>query len=532
MPGGAQAAANAMADTRSHPASLSRLLDRLYARTLALADWLNARRMAVAVVAGPVVLLGIVGINQAILFDFPNSGDEYVYLYQAQTMAAGRLWNPVPSPPGLFQFSYIVQEPGRAFGSFPFGWPLMLALALRVGLPAWLVNPLLGTITLGLLWWLGARLYNPRVGVLAAALGGVSPFFLFNAASYFSHTACGVLLLGAACVAARQDRSPAWVPVTVGMLVGWAVVTRYFTGVVCAVPIALLLLRPGVGRWRTPTLFVLGGLPWAAALLAYNETLTGSPWRLTLTPLTASLWFRDGFLARGADILATHVLRHLLWTPPILVVAYLLYLKAAPRDTRRGLLEWTLLLMAVTMYFYVERGGNQYGPRFHYEAFLFLLPFVAANVFRPASLAGASRRERMVFGAVAASVALMPISFAVHAVLEREVVRERTDLYADARAAGLENALVLIGGRVGTDRSMAAQDLTRNGIDYSGSVLYGLDPGAAAHCEPGARLPGRTTYLYVWDQAEEDGDLRPLSCQPPSAVPTEAVGGRSSPSRK
>ncbi|MDH4064197.1 MAG: glycosyltransferase family 39 protein, partial [Acidobacteriota bacterium] len=230
---------------------LWRPLDRLYALTLALADWLNCHRVAVAVVAAPVVTLGIVAINRFVLLDFPNSGDEYTYLYQAQTLAAGRLWNPAPSPPDLFAFNYIVQEPGRAFGSFPFGWPLMLALAMRLGLPPWLVNPLMGTVTLGLIWCLGVRLYTPRVGVLAAAIVGVSPFFLFNAASYFSHTFCGALLLGAACLAARANRTPAWVPVLTGLLIGGAVVTRYFTGVVCAVPIALWLVRPGVRRTRT-----------------------------------------------------------------------------------------------------------------------------------------------------------------------------------------------------------------------------------------------------------------------------------------
>jgi len=506
-----------MADPTPGAASSARLV-RLYAGALALADWLNAHRWAVLVSGAPAVLLAIVAINQFVLLGFPNSGDEYVYLYQAETMAAGRLWNPAPAPAELFQFNYIVQEPGRAYGSFPFGWPLMLALGLSLGLPAWLVNPLLGTLTLGLLWCLGARLYSPRVGVLAAVLVGLTPFFLFNAASYFSHTACGALLLAAACVAAKPDRSPAWVPLAAGLLVGWAVVTRYLTGVVCAVPVAVLLLRSGVSRPRTLLLFALGGLPWLAALLAYNQALTGSPWQLTLTPITASLWLKDGFLHRGADILASHIVRHLLWTPPALVVAYLVYLRAAPHETRRGAMEWTLVLMAVTMYFYVERGGNQYGPRFHYEAFLFLVPFVAANVFRRVSLGGAPRLDRLAFGAVAASVAVMPLSFAVHAALEREVIRERSDIFADARAARLSNALVLVGGRVGSDRSMAARDLTRNGIDYNASVLYGLDPGAAAHCLPGARLPGRTTYLYVWDQREEDGELKRVTC-PTSSRP-------------
>jgi len=81
-----------------------------------------------------------------------------------------------------------------------------------------------------------------------------------------------------------------------------------------------------------------------------------------------------------------------------------------------------------------------------------------------------------------------------------------------AAAAGLRDALVLIDGRVGTARSMAASDLTRNPVGHRASVLYGLDPGEAQRCAPTARVPGRTTYLYTWDWLASRGSLRPLVC--------------------
>ena len=297
------------------------------------AERLQAHRVTATVFGAPLVLLVLVGIGQLVLLDFPNSGDEYVYLYQSRTMAAGRLWNATAASLEVFAFNYIVQEPVRTFGSFPMGWPLALALALTLHVPAWLVNPVLGVVTLALVWVLGARLYHPRVGIIAAALVGLSPFFAFNAASYFSHTFCGALLLGAACVAARDDRAPLWVPVSVGLLVGWAVLARYFTGVVCAVPIVFWLLRPGVARTRTAGLVVAGGLPWVVISMAYNAALSGSPWQLTTMPVTVARWFAEGTALRGADILSTQVLRHLLWTPPALLGAYLVYLRVAPRDS-------------------------------------------------------------------------------------------------------------------------------------------------------------------------------------------------------
>lgn len=486
-------------------------LSRLYARTLAAADAAHRHRLVVAVVGAPVVTFLIVAINRWVLLGFPNSGDEYNYLYQAQTFAAGRLWNLPPSPPEVFATNYIVQEPDRVFSSFPFGWPLMLTMALRTGMPLWLVNPLLGALTLGLVWWLGARLYNARVGVLSAAIVGASPFFLFNAASYFSHTFCGALLLTAACTASREDRRPAWVPLLVGFLIGWAVVARYLTGVVCGVPIVLWLLRPGAPRLRTLLLVALGGLPWVGALAAYNAAMTGNVLRLTTTPLTVSLWFRDGWLLRGADILSTHLVRHLLWTPPVLVLAYVLYLRVAPRATRRGPLDWMLALTVAVLYFYVERGGNQYGPRFHYEVFLFAAVFVVANVFRAPVLEPAVR-DRWVFGLLVASVLVMPVSLAVHAAIERQVIVERMDPFTQAEQAGLQDALVLIGDRVGTARSIAASDLTRNGIDYRGTVLYGLHPPDDRPCDWARLVPGRRPYSYVWDPVALKGILTPLDC--------------------
>lgn len=484
---------------------------RLYAASVRAAAWLHAHRRLVGVVGVPLVIAALAALNQFVLLGFPNSGDEYVYLFQARTLRAGVLWHPAPPAPDLFVTNYVANEGGRMFGTFPFGWPLALALAMTAGVPVWLVDPILGAGTLALVWTLGTQLYSARVGAIAAALVAVSPFFAFNAASYFSHTFCGALLLAAACLAAR-DRRPWWVPLLVGVLLGWAVLARYLTGVVCAVPIVWWLLRPGVSRAKAVALVALGGLPWVLALMAYNLTLSGSPWRLTTTDLTVSRWFADGVLARGADILATHLFRHLLWTPPALIVGYLVYLWTGTRDLRRGLFAWLPVLMAGALYFYMERGGNQYGARFHAEVFPFLVIFVAAHVFRAADYATMPARDRTMFGLLAVSVALMPVAFVVHALIERDVIRERMHPFVLASTLGLQGALVLIDGRVGTRRSMAATDLTRNAPTMDDPVLFGIDPGPGRQCAESRRLPGRVPYLYRWNSAAREGVLTRLAC--------------------
>lgn len=488
------------------------MLTHLYDASVRTADWLNGHRLVTALIGVPVVVAALALLNQRVLLGFPNSGDEYVYLFQAQTLRAGRLWWPAPPSPSLFVTNYVATESGRTFGTFPPGWPLAIAIAMSAGVPAWLVNPIVGAATLALIWVLGARLYDPRVGALAAILFAVSPFFAFNAASYFSHPFCAALLLAAACLAARADRSPWWVPMLVGLLIGWAVLARYLTGVVCAVAIVQWLMRPGVVRSRTLALVSLGGAPWLLGLLAYDLALSGSPWRLTTTELTMSRWFADGVLLRGADILSTHLVRHLLWTPPVLVGAYLIYLRTAPAASRRGLLTWLPVLMALALYFYMERGGNQYGARFHYEVFPFLVIFVAAQVFRAADSVSLPSRDRKAFGWLAASVALMPAMFVIHVIVEGGAIRERMHPFVQASAAGLTGAIILIAGRVGSRRSMAAADLTRNAPLLDDPVLFAVDPGPGRRCAELSRVPNRTPYVYRWSAAAGSGTLVPIRC--------------------
>jgi hypothetical protein len=490
------------------------LAGRLYAWCVRGAAWLDGHRLLAAGVGAPLVVAVLAALNQWVLLGFANSGDEYLYLFQARTLTAGRLWHATPAlaSSDLFTTNYMAVEAGRMYGTFPPGWPLALAAALAAGVPAWLVNPVLGAVTLALVWTLGHQLHGPRAGVLAAIVVGVSPFFAFNAASYFSHTFCGALVLGAACLAARADRRPAWVPLLVGAAIGWAILARYLTGVVCAVPIVWWLLRPGVDRLRTVLLVVLGGLPWALGLVAYNMALGGRPWRLTTTDLTLTRWFADGVLLRGADILASHLVRHLLWTPPVLIVAYVVYLRAGAREARKGLLAWLPVLMAAVLYGYVERGGNQYGARFHAEVFPFLVIFVTAHVFRTADYAAMRASERLMFGLLAISVAVMPVAFVAHGLIEREVIEERMHPFTLVSALALQGALVFVDGRVGSRRSMAAADYTRNAPGLDGPVLFAVDPGAGRRCPESARLPDRRPFVYRWDVRRRRGELTPVPC--------------------
>ena len=101
-------------------------------------------------------------------------------------------------------------EPGRAFSPLPPGWPAILAIGVRAGVP-WLVNPVLSGVCILLLYALVRRLDTPRTARLATVLLATSPWFLFLGMSLMTHTAtlaCALAAaLGIAVARARARRS-------------------------------------------------------------------------------------------------------------------------------------------------------------------------------------------------------------------------------------------------------------------------------------------------------------------------------------
>lgn len=126
----------------------------------------------------------------------PRSEDEVAYLFQAKVLADNRLTVPSPLYADAFWSPFVVDYEGRRFGKYPIGWPLLLSVGIRFGVP-WLVNAVLATVTLallgllGYLYYCGGKAAEPcfLVPIVAVGLGVVTPGFLLLSSSLLSHTA-------------------------------------------------------------------------------------------------------------------------------------------------------------------------------------------------------------------------------------------------------------------------------------------------------------------------------------------------------
>jgi hypothetical protein len=233
--------------------------------------------------------------------------DDAVYLTQARWMTFPQLSWPVSADLAPFlvmrKVGYV---DGHLFGMYAPGWPALLSVFGHVGLEWWSVA-ILGTLSVGLTYAVGKRLFDARTGAVAAALLATSAFFVVQHVGYMSHGATIAALLGATwCLHAGIEATTArrgvlWF--AAGALLGYVVTVRPLTGITIGTSIGLwMLLLAGRKNRRLPLtligLVVAGGIAPAAFLILYNKTVLGGPLAVSYDVLHPGL-YKLGFGLRG-----------------------------------------------------------------------------------------------------------------------------------------------------------------------------------------------------------------------------------------
>jgi 4-amino-4-deoxy-L-arabinose transferase-like glycosyltransferase len=343
----------------------------------------------------------------------PHLEDEIAYLFQAQTYLRGELYAPPPPAERAFFVPFVVMIKEHRVGKYSIGWPLVLALGEMVG-AGWLVNPILGALTVMLIYRLGCDVYNRSVGTAAGVLALASPLFLIQSATYMNHALaalCTTLLMWSIfrIDQARQvGRFPFRWAILAGSALGLLMLTRPFSGVAVALPFAVVALwqiaRAGSDRWELFRVYlVLAGLASLIALLQplYLYLVTGDP----LINLYTLVWKYDqvGFgpdfgrhghtLQKGLNITRTGLT---LWISDSFGWPYAGWLPLLPglalggKQIKPGLRLWSVLLclpfvMLVIFYIAYWVGEIVYGPRYFYEGLPGLAIVAAAGLNAMAS---------------------------------------------------------------------------------------------------------------------------------------------------
>ena len=446
-------------------------------------------------------------ISVVIFQDSIVSSDEWSYLIQAHIFSHGRLAVPSPVQREFFDHVHIVNN-GRYYSKYPPGWPFLLALGVFLGVPR-LVNPLLGAGTLLLLYAIGKKLYTPQIALLAALFALVSPYFLFNTASYFSHTASlfFVALLVFLLMRGCEESSSRYFFLA-GLSGSASFLVRPFDQCAVLIPIGLFLgvslLRKHLGAHHVAW-FGLGHLHGLLLFLFYNMLQNGHPLvtGYHVADQWMERWFGPALWMWAYNV--SYLWKLLTWSfPGLPILALYAFFVPAPERVKRwetGLASIFFALIAAYATIAFPEGPG-YGPRYYYSGFL-AIPLLGAKGC--ARLFETSPRRLLIPLLIGAVLLHGGMVLPSASTLAYKAIYAQNDFARQVQQINPGPALVFLARDPET-----WQAPTRNTIDFRSHTVYAIDMG-----EQNSRLmeayPGRRYFLYQYDHQSGRAVLREMA---------------------
>ena len=460
-------------------------------------------------VAAALVVLVAAGLSYFVYQNHPHLQDEVGYLEHARYFAAGKLTLPVPPLPEAFDF-YLMGTGGQGWYSVvPPGWPAVLAIGARLGVP-WLVNPLLAGLNVWIAWLFLREVCPARTARLALLLLCASPWFLFMSMNFLTHTilTTAVWLAALGIARARSSGKSGWAWVA-GLAIGFASLVRPLDGLIAAIVLGLWAIGLGGKRLGFPSLaaLALGTVLIGALAGPYNAYLTGSPSQAPLQvymdqkfgkgsndlgfgPNRGSGWPIDAWPGHSpleavlnTALNASSVNTELhgwsigsLWAVAIAVLA------GRGNRTERAWLVAVVLIVFIYG-FYHFNGGPDFGARYWYEALLPLLALSARGLEKLSQWAG---DDRPIAAAILLSVLALGIYLPWRAADKYwHYLYMRPDVREAAARENFGRSLVLIRGQEFPDYVSAAiyNPLDLRPESSEAAPIYAWDRDAATHAK-------------------------------------------------
>ncbi len=510
--------------------------------------WITPRRLA-AILA----ILTAIAVTLISLEVFPYRSinhDEGVYLHQASMLLDGQLVLDPPVEDAFRPWFFVAQE-GVLYPKYapvPAG---VFAGGMLLG-DAHIALAAVAAVTVGLTYATVAEVFDPRIGLVSAALLAATPLFLIQSSVFLPYVPTLALLLLFAWTYLRGDRTGdlRWASAA-GVAVGLAFFARPYTAVLFALPFvghAFWTMhtngRVAVRRQAITAVLGLGGV---GVALGYNALLTGSPFLFpyqAFGPLDGPGFGRRALLGHEVvydlDLaietariaLSAYVLR---WSvaPPLGVGLAAIGLgdvlrRGRPVDARvlplaglivsipLGQLAFWGTLNAIGS---LESPGlgllGHLGPFYHLGLIVPTAAFAAVALVRGfdhvrARVPPSDRRRRIAAVLVIAVLLAGVVSTTAVAGVADPIQQNQgvTSTYETAYAPfddqSLENALVFLPMPYGPWLAHPFQYL-RNDPDFDGPTLYALDRDVF---DVVAAFPDRTLFRYAYrgDWVPADGE--------------------------
>jgi len=326
-------------------------------------------------------------ISYFVFDQIPHVQDSIAQVFQAKIFACGKLYAASHPFKEFFDYTHMINN-GKWYSQYPPGHALFLMIGVLLGIP-WIINPLLGALSVLIIFFLGKEIHDEKTGQLAAIFTVLSPFFLFMSSEFMAHSSAMFTIALFALFFIKTVKKKTFVYACLaGISLGFCALIRFYTAFALCIPflvygMILIFKKPRqyMSLFASTTLFAL---IFIALMLIYNYITNGHPFKFGYTILYGpnhglgfgkGTWgpphtFSGGLTDFWGSIKALNL--HLFGWPYIslLPVVILLISRKMRRWDFIFFLSFICLGIAYIFYWYHDLC---FGPRFLYEALPFLV---------------------------------------------------------------------------------------------------------------------------------------------------------------
>ncbi len=444
-------------------------------------------------------------VNQKILHSFMNSADEHSCYFLAECIRHGKFWA-IPHPfSEFFDVVHVGNKAGKWFSVYPPGWPFFMAIGLQLNVLD-LINPVLSIFSVVLFYKIGKKLFSFFPTILGILFASMTPFFLLNNASYFSHTTCllFISIFLFSYLKWEETQKPSWA-VLAAFAVGYGLGTRYLTMAAVVGPFLishLMKLIQKREKWtKSHTCFMFVFLIMFLFNFYFNYVITGNPFNAPNHYYHG--WERLGFnksytIITALIFILARFFYLINWIPSITLFFYLFSLLSKTNDSlNQKLFRFGFFYPVIGYMFYYSWGGNQYGPRYYFEGIFFLYIAAAERISflwknRPST-------KKLIVGMVFASIICNTYLIQKQFTYFEQASRERKSLYALAEKSIKHPSVVFVRGFLGDKLVMSQEDAIRNNPSLNAKILYAADL-KKENIKLIKYFPNREFYLGYYDR--------------------------------
>ncbi len=446
---------------------------------------------------GAIFILAFTASNLGSYFFFehiPHIQDSLDQVFHGKIFAQGKLTVPSHEYREFFNFTHMIND-GKWYSEYPPAHSFLMMLGIMLGMP-WIINPLMGALSIITFYFIGKEIYDEKTGRIAALLGLFSPFIIFMSSEFMSHgSALFWLALFVLFFARTVKRGRFHNPLISGVALGMALNGRPMTAFAIFVPFAvysIILLIRGFRKHVFP-LFIMfiTVCVFLGILFLFNYLTTGKPllfgyeakWGPGHNPgFGHSGWGQPHTPSKGLrqNLNNLNALNKYLFEWPIPCLFFVFLLFATITKSKWDYLFISSFWMLSIVHFFYWFQDWCFGPRFMYEASTMTILLTARGLLRTPELVNNTfglktppRRVKATAAAVVIICTLIGLSFHI-----RPLVRLYSKNYWSVNASVLKavkrekitNAVVFV-------RSYYGSVLPANSPTFDGDVIYARDLG-------------------------------------------------------